>query len=65
MADALGGADDCWTHFVRLCNFVGRLCGSRGERRALDYARRHLESLPGGEMAVHDVDYPAGLPKMH
>ena len=48
---------DCMTHFGRLCNFGGRLCGTPAESNALEYVRNFLDSLTVGILKTHDVEY--------
>ncbi|MEJ6707944.1 MAG: M28 family peptidase [Amylibacter sp.] len=43
--------------FHRICDFGGRLSGTKSEADALAYVRHFLDALPGGDLRLHDVDY--------
>ena len=45
------------THFNRLCDFGGRLCGTDSEKSALNYVSDYLSSLNGGIIKFHPVEY--------
>lgn len=45
------------THFERLCDFGGRLSGTRSEREAIDYVKETLAALDHGQLAVHETEY--------
>ena len=54
-------SDKSIVHLTRLCDFGGRLSGTKSEREALDYVREFLSSLSNGLLTIHDVKYEGWL----
>ena len=59
MNESKSGINNATSHFQQLCRYGGRLTGSVSERKAINYASEHLESLTNGLFAVHDVSFDA------
>ena len=57
MSETGTGRDNSMTHFYRICNFGGRLCGTQSERYALDYIHDYFSSLANGVLKVHEIEY--------
>ena len=50
-------AEKIWENFETICGFGGRVCGTEGEKQAVDFLKHELGSISGGRLLLKKTQY--------